>query len=559
MATHPITPIVDLNEYFSSLARQAMDFHHALAELIDNALSARIFTPIGDDRDANPALVEIAIEELPGGQVQMIVADSGVGMSIADLQQHVFGLGQRGSTSSAQGSMNEHGFGLKNALSVLTGGDSSRFSLVTRSDQDKLKPDQFVVVQGPFSKSMTADDSSTRSTAWAPGLQQLGAAATGTRVQVTSDSAFFRTTWRRRGSTSKFEAYVTRLAEHLGVLYRRFIDRGDKIYLRYKSSQGDWSQPISVLAINPPYGGSQTVQLTIRDNGTDRLVTYIYGENDYQIRDEGPNPARVVQGDGDPAYPYPLKIYYQGSSSRSGADIIVRRRVIQTQVWKEIWPDLDHTVEYNTWLAEIILDENFRTTNNKTGMDPGDSAWQALLDLIGPKDSPYSPSKTSPKQTEKSIQDRLAEYLKIQVGDSTLIAQYVTTWQGATEADVVVYAPGQQKIEQIWEVKAGRGTVDDVYQLVAQWDGFVRDGLRPNEGVLYCSTADHKPTTAVMELNKRKDALGVKYNLRITGHVGSDRSANLGVPATNAKKAPVKKAPVKKAPVKKAPVKKSPA
>ncbi len=527
-----------------------MFFHQALAELVDNALSARTFTSVGAGQTSNTALIEITLEQLGNDRVRVIVADAGVGMSVDELKEHVFGLGKRGSTSTTSGSMNEHGFGLKNALSVLTGGDSSRFSMVTRSAVDRLAPDQFIVVKGPFSRLMSADDSGDRERDWKLGLQQLIGATTGTRVEVESDTVFFRTIWRRPGAPSRFAAYVTRLAEHLGVMYRRFLKAGDKIFLSWKPLGGSWSSPVTVIPIDPPYGTSKTEHLTISDGTKNLSVEYTYGENDYELRANGPRPQDAVQGDGNPAYPYPLRMYYQGSSARSGADVIVRNRLISTQVWHEIWSDLEHTVEYNKWLAEIVLDENFSTTNNKTGMNPNGSAWQALLDVIGPRDSPYSPSKTSPEQTEKSIEDQWAESLAIAVGNPDLVAQQVATWQGAVTADIVVYSSDKSTIDQIWEIKAGRGKVEDVYQLLAQWDGFVRDGLNPQRGVLYCRDFDHKPSTAVSDINNRKDASNRPYNLSIRHHASSGpvHSTSSGSRAAGAQaEAPVAKAPRKRA------------
>lgn len=261
MAKHPIEPRVNLDEYFAGLARQDLDFPQALGELVDNALSARTFTMLGaQGSDPNPANIEILVEELGNGRVRVVVADSGVGMSLGDLQNHVFGLGQRGRTHGAAGSMNEHGFGLKNALAVLTGGDSSRFELITRSNEDSLAANQFLTVAGPFATAMDADDAGSRA-AWSSSLQVLGAVPTGTRVQVDVDDAFFRTVWKRRGRASRFAAYVTRLAEHLGVIYRQFLDKGDRIFLSWRANGGTWSSPTSVIAIHPPYGTSTTSTL----------------------------------------------------------------------------------------------------------------------------------------------------------------------------------------------------------------------------------------------------------------------------------------------------------
>ena len=45
MPTQEFQTVLDPEQYFKGLARQEMDFHQALGELVDNALSARHSMP----------------------------------------------------------------------------------------------------------------------------------------------------------------------------------------------------------------------------------------------------------------------------------------------------------------------------------------------------------------------------------------------------------------------------------------------------------------------------------------------------------------------------------
>jgi len=101
--------------------------------LLDNALSARRGLPFGNGLE--PITIEVTIEEREDGTYQIQVADHGTGMSLDDITNRIFNPGGQG---SHKGDLNEHGFGLKNALALLTGGNSTNFTLLTRSQDAQL-------------------------------------------------------------------------------------------------------------------------------------------------------------------------------------------------------------------------------------------------------------------------------------------------------------------------------------------------------------------------------------------------------------------------------------
>src|SRR3954470_13033142 len=114
---------LDPDLYFKGLARQSLDFHAALGELVDNSFSAR---RVGLGGVPQNILIEITVEQLANSNVCIQVADSGIGISLEDITSKVFNLGGQGAT---HGQLNEHGFGLKNALALLTGGNTTHFSI----------------------------------------------------------------------------------------------------------------------------------------------------------------------------------------------------------------------------------------------------------------------------------------------------------------------------------------------------------------------------------------------------------------------------------------------
>lgn len=235
MATTSFQTTIDAEQYFKGLARQSMDCHHALGELIDNAMSARHRDEFSGS--CRPGTVEITAVENENGTYTLQVADHGVGIRYSELTGKVFNPGGQGET---RGILNEHGFGLKNALALLTGGNSTHFELLTRSAADaaRLDPDRFYCVTGPLSTTMEVRDDATRDE-WGKDLHLLGTAATGTKVRVTVQGRYFRTLYKR--GAAGFDVLMRRLGEHVGVTHREFIRAGNRIRLAYRSVGNEWT------------------------------------------------------------------------------------------------------------------------------------------------------------------------------------------------------------------------------------------------------------------------------------------------------------------------------
>ena len=107
--------------FFEGLGRQNMSFHYAVAELVDNAIAASQF----------PFFVNIWLEQRETGTILLRISDQGSGMTVEDMTTRALKLGGRPNSDSR---LNEHGWGMKNALCALTG-NINGFLIQTRDDQ----------------------------------------------------------------------------------------------------------------------------------------------------------------------------------------------------------------------------------------------------------------------------------------------------------------------------------------------------------------------------------------------------------------------------------------
>ena len=108
MAKHQIE-LLATEGMFKGLAKQNMLFHQCISELIDNAISATL--PHEKFR------INIVFhKEESSGLVEVYIADSGRGMNL-DIFQKAIQIGESATTDNR---LNEHGYGLKNALATLS-------------------------------------------------------------------------------------------------------------------------------------------------------------------------------------------------------------------------------------------------------------------------------------------------------------------------------------------------------------------------------------------------------------------------------------------------------
>lgn len=470
----------DENLYYG-LGRQDLDFHQAIGELIDNSISAR--------KNNGNFIVECLFEK-DNEDLKVKIADNCQGISVSDLSEKILRLGGRGSYS---GDMNEHGFGLKNSLCVLTG-NKRPFYVLTR-DKHASEQNLFLLVEGPLKQGMKIDRADEE--LWNDSLDHcLG--DTGTRIYAETTFEYFRSLYPR---ATNLDTLIKRLLEHLGVFYRGYLnDQRNQIWIRYRDiSQGqcDWTDYL-VKPIEIPYVDNEMDTITLNYKGNKYEVEYVRGTLDSdEVNDSSNGEA------------FPLKIYYQKSIRTQGIDVRVRGRVILPHQLNEIFSDRDRHGSLNEFIGELIInDRKFRTVNNKTKLDPHNPLWQMLKKELN--DNYLPPTRATRSASESRIRSELKKRLEALITDSVAREEF-PTWGGAGVLIDILHK--QKSDEVIYEIKKGQAKPQDVYQLVMYWDGRVKDGTRPKEGFLIAEKAPTSVKEMIDYWNKRKDAGGTKYNL----------------------------------------------
>lgn len=462
---------------YRGLARQNLEFHQCLSELIDNAISAK---------EGEYFAIEILLHK-EGEDIHLLVADNGKGMTLGDLTQRVLRLGGKGSET---GILNEHGFGLKNSLCTLTGNEEP-FRIITRNET-AVRFNHYYEVHGPFSRNMKVELGVESD--WLKDLTRCRG-DTGTRVHAQTSFTYFRTLYP---SGQRLDTLVERLMEHLGVIYRGFLkDPRNEIWIRWREEAADWIDD-RVRPIEVPYISSNSEKIEVRVNGDRQGVTYTWGRLDDS----------AIQ-DGSPGKPFPLKIYYQSNQRTQGIDVRVRGRVILPHVMTEIWPEVQRHGDHNKFVGELAIDsKEFVTVNNKTNLDGHNAYWERLREIL--QDPRYQPESFKHARTEENIKSQLKERLEAIVGGSEARNDF-PTWGGAGVKVDILHRKGDR--EDVYEIKAGQVTPRDVYQLVMYWDGRVKDGHTPEVGRLVGRNAPTSVEEMIGYWNGRKDANGHSYIL----------------------------------------------
>ncbi|MBA7509576.1 hypothetical protein ES705_01534 [subsurface metagenome] len=488
---------IDEERYWEGLGRQEMDFHQVVGELIDNSVSAS-----GKDAEGDllPFTIEITLEKL-GNKIKVKVTDQGIGMNIDELTQNVFSLGGKG---RSEGPLNEHGFGLKNAICVLTQGNKLPWEIETRDDEAKKQPITHLV-RGPFSSNMKVELGDKNS--WNEGLSHATGMG-GTRIYAETSFSFFNTLYPR-GRT--FETLVERLVEHLGVIYRGFLSNPhNKMWLRWRnlgdnennpSTNIEWEE-FRIKPIEIPYDAGGSIRTEIEVDGPDGRARAIYIRGNLDVE-------KVK--DASLGKPYPLRIHYQGNIQTQGIDTVVRGRVLKTAQLPEIWPDLARHNDFNKFIGELRLESRqFRTVNNKISLDPHNPYWINLVEKLDNDD--YKPQKITGAKIERDLAKRLKTIL---VGNYTgsKVQLDRSIWGGAG-VEVDAYHELSNGEVHIYELKAGTASPIDVYQLLMYCDGIVKDESKsPKLGRLVAKEIPDSVKNIINEINKRKDGLGNSYNL----------------------------------------------
>ncbi len=448
-------PLVANEGIFRGLAKQNMLFHQCVGELVDNAISAT--QPDTEFR------VEIILVPIEGNKeiVDLYLADSGRGMSLALLSKAL----QLGESPTTENRLNEHGFGLKNSLATLSGGNGP-WRIWTRPHGEKA----VYSVGGPFRQEMIIRDNEGFPT------ETYLPADISTLIKVPVKYSFLQSV-QGRGAPSKDLVKIREwLIEHLGVLYRGYLQLDQKTFrssgVIVVSIGTDRRQ---VPPVEVPLGKGEVHYFKVELGGKVYDLVYKFGALDEVRRNT------LVAGE-------KAKFYYQGNQPTQGIDIRLGKRVIATRQFETIWKtedgeqSLSRHNNYNDFVGELVIPEVPRgvltTVNNKTDFNLDDADWAKIFSKL----NEVRPPKQIKEKSEAELKKRWMAMLKATNRDDE-VTDEVNVWPTGTAIDV--YRKTAEGKIIIYELKVSSGAPIHLYQLKMYWDGLVIDKKQqPNEAVL---------------------------------------------------------------------------
>lgn len=485
MADHKVSLVAN-EGMFRGLAKQNILFHQCLSELIDNAIAAK-------QEDQKFQIDVIFVTQEQGSEhVDLYIADKGKGMDLEHLKRAL----QLGESATKDSRLNEHGFGLKNSLATLSGGNGY-WKLWTQP----VGTNKVFTVEGGFRPEMTIRDDE------AFPAEEFLPTDLSTLIKVPVKLSFIQTV-QGRGAPSKDLANLREwLIEHLGVLYRGYLEMNpetDETTGVITISIGN--NRLRVPFIPVPLGNMDTNYVEMELDGKVYKLEYRHGTLDEVKRDS------LVRGK-------KARYYYQKNIPSQGIDIRLGKRVIATRQFETIWKTQDNSNQlnrhnnYNDFVGELIIPELPRgvltTVNNKTDFNLDDPEWTKIFNEL----NKIRPPEKIREKSETAIRKKWIEMIKATNKDDTVTDER-SVWPTGTRIDVYRKTPDGSII--IYELKVGSGSPLHLYQLKMYWDGLVVSGEQPREGVLLVEDFNNALEEMVNLMNEITPPKGSKpYNFKI--------------------------------------------
>ena len=449
-----------------------------LCEFIDNSISNFTWNSL-----KNRTII-ISIKEISGNDYLISIEDSGTG--IKDLNS-AFCLGSK---SSWESPLNEHGFWMKHALASANPNNDNWF-IFTRTIED-FNNQTFKKISSSYKISEYKAEILTVKEANWPGEINWS----GTLVQFKCSKTLLETL--RNGMSGRaysLGTLVKILAEDLGFIYAGIIESNKAtMTIQTEDKDGKTNQE-NVVMIKPdweqyykPSKGSERCDL----GGGNVEIHYEFGaiKASENFR------------------------YYKRNMSSSGLEIRINGRVLETNLFKDVWGIEKHNM-YNHLLVRLdIISENKEalpsTRTSKNGLREGDGKFAKLKEWVLRK-MPEPRKELEWAQDEKDLFDELEKSKNIHLPEWKIVNREQNVFKNI-KAKVPVDLYIQYNDEVIlYEGKKDKTSIQDVYQLKMYWDGCVIDGLQPTKWILVASSHPESVISLIGILNDLKDFSGENY------------------------------------------------
>ncbi|WP_167768526.1 ATP-binding protein [Haloarcula amylovorans] len=398
-----------------------------ISELIDNAVAARV-----NDQEIH-IQIEIGLSNENPDESYFSIRDDASGIAHSSLPN---AISPAGTTSESDHPLNEHGLGMKQAISAA---GELAYLKTKHTDEDSA------TVIEEFSYGEIPHE--TEDVDWDHG----------TEIRIRDLNEILQ---------ESAQVYDCRIKSYLGARYRRLIGKPEdnlKIEIKHKNLDKGETRKINPddvrpiyfhpsTRVNDPVVHKEIFEGTEGDGWKVKLTFGYAPEDDAEYESLGINPPKNYEP------------YYRGLSNQ-GLDLIQHDRVIQFHQLEEI--NIVNTThpQYNRIRGEIDLIDGFSTAITKNRIIGG-TEFEAMLNKIRDflHSNDYLEEESIPGQIpEPCLRDRLSNLLeKPPYSCKDVETEYVV---GGLEGFIDILSDGEA-----WELKVNQASGLDVYQLFAYMD-----------------------------------------------------------------------------------------
>ncbi len=447
----------------------------AICEIVDNSLSSIIANgdEVGD--------VRLRVEDC-GSSVTLTVSDSGGGISDLGAALTISGR------AAAQTPYNEHGCGLKSALSHLCG-SAEDWSIETRTAADAAA-NRYRCVSAPY--AAVNAHMTERSYAGQGGIEW----GTGTVVRLRCPMQRFEQLKPAcKRTKADFVQLVDYLAEELRYTYAPLLAGGKLLLTILRRDRDGSERTLSLGALEPQWDGD-VIELpeTQLDLGNGPVTIRCR----YGLISKSKNAQ-----------------YYKGNMASSGFEVRLNGRAVARGLLSEVYGKATHPSS-NRFLAQVDLlsgdgEALPPTETTKNAFVEADPRTQALFAFLRGNVEPPKPPRRAP---EKSLVEQLAAKKRAEadVLRVSLEAGVYRCIGLKSRIDLLVgYADGVV----VYEAKDEATCALDLYQLRLYLDGCAMDGVPVREGVLIAYKHPREVVKLAELLNGQTDATGKLYHITL--------------------------------------------
>lgn len=440
--------------------------------MLDNAI-AGIWA---EEREAGEILLRVKED---GENAKLSVSDNGVG--IADL-----GAALTISKCSGLTPYNEHGCGLKSALSYLCGGDG-QWSIESRTAEDAVR-NRYRCVMSPY----LAIDGAMHA-GFYEGQGSIGH-ETGTSVRIRcpkSKLEGLKPATRR--TQVNFRQLMAYLEEETAYTYAPLLVSGQ---IKISIQVGDEEMPRWLAALEPAW------------DGTPALVPEF-------MTDLGGGPVTIRCRYGTIQSDKKTAIYYKGNMASSGLEIRFNGRCIEHGLYASVYGKALHP-SCNRFLCQIdLLSEDGRglpaTESTKNACVEETCRTQALFRWIRAN---VKQPETMRESLESWLVGQLAEKKRGEE-DTLRVSREEHTYRSIGLKGKIDLLVSKHGGVQIYEAKAKGTKAEDLYQLRLYTDGCSMDGMPPRESILIGERHPKEVESLVEQLNTQCDPTGLPYHFSL--------------------------------------------